>query len=307
MTNVSVIFGLVAIFVALLGLMVVVSTASASGAGVARSLETILRTGSRPMEERMVEPFADRVLVPVASRLVWLSVRLSPAGVTARINRRLDIAGNPGRWTSERVLVYKGLGLVGLGLLGLLFGSNLGVGLAIVVVVGFALLGFYLPDILIYNTGLKRQAIIQKTLPDALDMLTISVEAGLGFDASLSQVARNTEGPVGVEFFRVLQERQIGKTREASFRELAGRTTVPELKAFAASLVQADALGIPIANVLREQAKEMRIKRRQRAEEAAQKVPVKILFPLILFILPSLFVIVIGPGVIGIIKAFSSG
>jgi tight adherence protein C len=142
-------------------------------------------------------------------------------------------------------------------------------------------------------------------LPDAIDLLTISVEAGLGFDAALSQVARNTEGPLAGEFFRVLQEMQIGKGRSDALRALGERTTIPELRGFVGAMVQADAFGIAVANVLRAQAKEMRIKRYQRAEEAAQKVPVKILFPLIFFILPALFVVILGPGIVSITDAFS--
>ena len=306
MTSAVLLLGLAAVFAALLLCVLAVAGGPAPKTGVARSLEAIGRTGFRSMDVRMAEPFADRVLAPGMKRLLWLGIRLSPAGVAARINRRLEVAGNPVGWTAERILAYKALGLVVLGVLGFVLAGSLGFPLGLVVGCAFTALGFFLPDILLYNTGLKRQTVVQKSLPDCLDLLTISVEAGLGFDAGLSQVARNTEGPVAQEFFRVLQERQIGKSRADSFRELGERTTVPEFKAFASSLVQADALGIPIATVLREQAKEMRIKRRQRAEEAAQKVPVKILFPLILFILPSLFVVVIGPGALSIIKAFSS-
>ena len=139
-------------------------------------------------------------------------------------------------------------------------------------------------------------------MPDALDLLTISVESGLGFDAALSHVARNTEGPLAEEFARVLQEMQIGLGRGAALRALGERTHVPELKGFVSAMVQADALGIPIAQVLRVQAREIRTKRRQRAEEQAQKVAVKILIPLIFCILPCLFIAVLGPAAIGIFE-----
>jgi tight adherence protein C len=140
-----------------------------------------------------------------------------------------------------------------------------------------------------------------------LDLLTISVEAGLAFDAAVSQVARNSEGPLADEFFRVLQEMQIGMGRTDAMRALGERTDVEELQGFVTAMVQADAFGIPIANVLRVQAKEMRIKRSQRAEEKAQKVPVKILFPLIFCILPCLFIVVLGPAAINIYEALLSG
>ena len=163
--------------------------------------------------------------------------------------------------------------------------------------------GFFLPDLLLYNVGIKRQTLIQRDLPDAMDMLTICVESGLGFDAALARVARNSEGPVAAEFSRALQEIQIGKSRSQALRSLAERTTVPELRAFTSAVVQAGELGIPIADVLREQAKEMRMRRRQRAEEKAQQVPVKILFPLIGCLFPALFIIVIGPGAISIMHS----
>jgi tight adherence protein C len=163
--------------------------------------------------------------------------------------------------------------------------------------------GFFLPDLMLYNTGVKRQAKIQLALPDTLDMLTVCVEAGLGFEAALMQVARNTSGPLGAEFARVLQEMQIGNTRSQALRGMADRTTVRELRAFVTALIQAGELGIPVAGVLREQAKEMRLRRRQRAEAMAQKVAVKICFPLITCLFPALFVIVIGPGAINIMHS----
>ena len=228
-----------------------------------------------------------------------LALRLSPSGIAAKIQHRLDLAGNPGRWTPDRLLAAKGLGLVGLAMLGALYGLHSPALLILCPVIGGAI-GFFLPDILLYNSGLKRQAKIQIALPDALDMLTVCVEAGLGFEAALAQVARNTVGPLAAEFARVLQEMQIGKSRSQALRAMADRTTVPEARAFVSALVQAGDLGIPVGHVLREQAKEMRVRRRQRAESKAQQVPVKITFPLILCIFPALLVVVLGPGVINI-------
>jgi tight adherence protein C len=166
----------------------------------------------------------------------------------------------------------------------------------------YALIGaavfFFLPDLLIYNLALKRQEETGKSLADALDMLTVCVEAGQGFDSALLQVARNVEGPISGEFARVLSEIQIGKSRGEAFSAMGDRVTLPEVKNFITALVQADRLGLPIAGVLREQTATMRLARRQKAEEKAQKVTVKILFPLMLCILPALFIVIIGPGVI---------
>jgi tight adherence protein C len=222
------------------------------------------------------------------------------------MRRKLDLAGNPPGWDSDRIVAFKMLGLIVGGSLGvvlpLLAGSVLW---AIILGVGLAVLGFYAPNIILYQAAYNRSERILKELPDALDLLVISVESGLGFDAALSQVARNTQGPLADEFFRVLQEMQLGTSRSDSLRALADRTDVSDLRGFITAMVQADAFGIPVANVLRIQAREMRTRRSQRAEESAQKVPVKILFPLIFCILPVLFIAILGPAVIQIANAFS--
>ncbi|HTA01162.1 MAG TPA: type II secretion system F family protein [Streptosporangiaceae bacterium] len=232
----------------------------------------------------------------------WLSdvaVRLSPGSVRTSLQRRLDVAGNPEGWTPDRVLASKALCLVVLGSIGALLALRHP---ALLVVTGGAgaAAGFFLPDVLVYNSGLKRQQRLAISLPEGLDLLTICVEAGLGFDAALAQVARNLKGPLAAEFARVLQEMQIGKSRAEAMRALAERTSLPELRAFVSALTQSAELGIPVASVLREQAKEMRVRRRQRAEAQAQKVPVKMTFPLIGCMLPALFVVVVGAGIIEI-------
>lgn len=291
--------------VAALGLAIVLAVLTISArpveGSVARALATIdgHYTQHAPVE---VEPKRD----PFAALPGWLrvlAVRLSPAGIATTLQRRLDLAGNPSGWTPDRILAAKGLGLFILGGLGGLYGLR-AIGLLIAGAAVAATAGFFLPDILLYNAGVKRQEKMQKALPDAFDLLTVCVEAGLGFDAALAQVARNTTGPLAAEFSRVLQEMQIGKSRSQALRAMTDRTTVPELRSFVSALVQAGELGITIADVLREQAKEMRLRRRQRAEEKAQKVPVKILFPLVFCLFPSMFIVIIGPGAISIVHLF---
>jgi tight adherence protein C len=203
----------------------------------------------------------------------------------------------------------KFVGLVGGGLAGVLFCALLGIGLAPTLAIGglTTVAGYFGPNMYLYQKGYDRTAQMQKALPDALDLLVISVEAGLGFDSALSQVARNTEGPLANEFARVLQEMQIGLGRAQALRALGERSTLPDLRSFASAMVQADSFGIPIGQVLRVQSDEMRVKRRQRAEEQAQKVPVKILLPLMACILPCLFIVVIGPAVIGLMGVFGEG
>ncbi len=260
----------------------------------ARSLAAISasRVGGAGVLVQESPPFADRVVRPLFAAMGTLARRISPSGFAEKLQARLDLAGNPTTLSVERVLALKGFGIA----LGALFGLLVGSGpVAVVLALAFGAAGFLTPDLLIYNSGTKRQERIGRSLPDSLDLLTISVEAGLGFDAALSQVSRNTEGPLAGEFFRVLQEMQIGKSRGQAFKSMAERTTVPELRQFVSSLVQADKFGIPIAQVLREQSKELRVKRRQVAEEKAQKVPVKIMVPLVLFIFPVMFIIILGP------------
>ena len=254
------------------------------------------RVGGAPVLTPVEVPFVDRVVVPVFGVASRLAGRLTPAGFTGALQKKLDIAGNPASLSVERVLSLKGFGLV----LGAMTGVAVTSGVYSLVLAGaLAAAGFYVPDMLVHNAGLKRQEQISRTLPDAMDLLTISVEAGLGFDSALSHVARNTDGPLAGEFMRVRQEMQIGKPRGDAFRALAERTSCPELRAFVSALVQADAFGIPIANVLRSQSGELRLKRRQKAEEKAQKVPVKIMVPLVLFIFPVIFIVILGPAAAG--------
>jgi tight adherence protein C len=231
--------------------------------------------------------------------LPGMAALLSPASARSSLQRRLDVAGNPERWTPDRVLASKALCLVVLGVIGALLGVKHP---DLVVVTGGAgaAAGFFLPNVLLYNAGLKRQQRLAISLPEGLDLLTICVEAGLGFDAAVAQVARNLDGPLAAEFARLLQEMQIGKSRAEAMRAMAERTNVPEVRTFVSALTQSAELGIPVATVLREQAREMRVRRRQRAEAQAQKVPVKITFPLIGCLLPALFVVVLGAGIIEI-------
>jgi tight adherence protein C len=272
--------------------------------GVARSLEMLESLGGAPSEltADLEKPFGERVLDPLLKRFQNLGRRVSGADQEDRIREKLDRAGNPPGWTVDRVLSGRILGaIVGVGgavyfwlLLGLSLPKGVGaVGLGLFV-------GFQGPVIWLYNTATKREKELQKSLADAIDLMTISVEAGLGFDAALQQVARNTDGPLAGEFQRVLQEVQIGRSRSDALRALGERTKLPDIRTFVSAMVQADAFGIPIGQVLRVQSAEIRMKRRQRAEEKAAQVPVKIMIPVILFILPCLLITVMGPAAINI-------
>jgi tight adherence protein C len=292
--------GLGALGLGIVLLVIGVFSAKRGRRGVSGSIASIERHYAQHALTPASRPESRGTQLPAWARR--LALQLSPGGVAASLQRRLDIAGNQPGWTADRVLALKGIGLIVgavlLGLVGLHKPS-----LAIVFAATGGVSGFFLPDVLLYNKGIKRQARIVSALPDAIDMLTVCVEAGLGFDSALAQVARNTKGPLPEEFARALQEMQIGRSRTQALRGMVARTTVPELRSFVSALVQAGELGIPVSRVLREQASEMRIRRRQRAEERAQQVPVKIMFPLITCLFPALLVAVIGPGVISIAHA----
>jgi tight adherence protein C len=304
--------GLALVFLAIV-LAITASGVFAEGiprSGVARSLAAVeaIQRPRRDLRERDLDrPFTERVLDPMTVWFTRIGRRFTPEDRIGRIRRRLDLAGNPVGWDSDRVLGLKALAALVGALLGLVVPPILGLGavITVVLVVLCCAVGWVSPSLWLYQVGYDRSQRVRRELPDALDLLTISVESGLAFDAGLAQVARRTTGPLAQEFFRVLQEMQIGTGRVQAMRALAERTDVPELRSFVGAMIQADAFGIPIAGVLRVQAREMRVKRSQRAEELAQKVPVKILFPLIFCILPCLFLVIMGPAVISVLDNFT--
>src|SRR5450759_3610444 len=269
-------------------LFLVVTLGAGTTTGVARGLEMIEESVSPQDVARSELTASDRLVIPFYTRMKRVALRFSPLGPRAKL---------------DRLLGFKGAGLLLGGVLGLFYGGVSLKGLLFGALGATA--GFLLPDLLVMNIGTKRQEVLRRGLADALDMLTVCVEAGQGFDGAILQVARSVEGPVAGEFARVLAEIQIGKSRGAAFSSLAARTKVPEIRTFVTALVQADRLGLPIGSVLREQSVQMRLIRRQRAEEKAAKVPVKILFPMLLCIFPALFIVIIGPGAIQMINTFS--
>jgi tight adherence protein C len=270
--------------------------------GVAKSLMLIERTIDRDSVVKTDLGARDRLIAPILDRTRGLASSLSSGGTEDRYALMLDRAGNPAPWTVDRILGVKGAAL----LVGLLLGAIYGqfeLRSVLYALAGGAAL-FFVPDLLLHNAGLRRQEQTGKSLANALDMLSVCVEAGQGFDAALLQVARNVTGPIAGEFARVLSEIQIGKSRGDAFSSMGDRVTLPEVKTFVTALMQADRLGLPIAGVLREQTVNMRLVRRQKAEEQAQKVTVKILFPLMFCIMPALFIVIIGPGAINMMSAF---
>jgi tight adherence protein C len=303
--------GVGAIFVAIGITLSIIGVATTEKKQVNRALATLEAFGAATPEikKELDQPFNERVVAPLLARFTVVGRKITGKDNSSRIQHRLDVAGNPIGWNVDRVLGLKAVGFAGALLFSIALTMFLGFGFlpTVIVCVGLSLVGFVAPNFYIYQKGYDRSEQMQKDLPDALDLLTISVEAGLAFDAALARVAKNTDGPLAAEFARVLQEMNIGMGRTHAMRALGERTHIPELRSFVTAMVQADAFGIPIGQVLRVQSNEMRVKRRQRAEEKAQKVPVKILFPLMFCILPTLFIAVIGPGVITMVQSFVGG
>ncbi len=288
----------------ILAVLAVVSARPRRRSGVAGALAAIDRRYAQHSVLAVRADTAEPLAVP--DWLRDMALRLSPAGFTGTLQRRLDLAGNPGGWTPDRILAVKGLGLLALAGLGALYGFH-SPSLFILCTLAGGALGFFLPDLLLLNAGQKRRERVRAALPHALDMLTVCVEAGLGFDSALAQVARNTEGPLAAEFARALQEMQIGASRAQALRAMTDRMPVAELRSFVSAVIQANELGIAITKVMREQSADLRLRRRQRAEEKAQKVPVKVLFPLIFCLFPALFVILLGPGVVSFARVLFGG
>lgn len=243
---------------------------------------------------------------PAVRRSASASLRArTPRGYLAMVERQLALAGRPPAWTIDRILIAKPVIAAVGALVALLW--IIGDPGPVRFAGGIALttLCFFLPDLLLYNKGLNRQEAVQNALADTLDQMTIAVEAGLGFEAAMAQSATNGRGPLAEEFIRTLQDMSIGRARKDAYQALGDRTSSPDLRRFTRSVVQADTYGIAIASVLRVQAAEMRLRRRQRAEEQAMKIPVKVLFPLIFTILPVLFIVLLTPAALGILKAFT--
>src|SRR5438093_4289648 len=257
-------------------------------------------------EEEMKEDFGSRVFVPIIARAGRVARRITPLDTRDRITKKLLVAGSPVGWDAERVLAFKIIGAVAgfIGSLVLLQLISLSSFLQIVVFALLTFVGFIAPDSILNNRVEERKKEILRTLSDTLDLLTISVEAGLSLNAAMAQVVRNVPGVLSAEFARMLQEIQLGVPRSDAFRHLAERTDVDELNAFALAMIQADIFGVSIASVLRTQAAQLRIKRRQAIDANAQQTPVEIVFPLVLCVLPALFVVIVGPGAIQIFNTF---
>ena len=302
--------GATAVFLAVFAIAYSVQSIVAERRQAYRTLQALRAVEVRPADVRnreLARPARERLIKPFSAAALALTRRFTPSGAREAIRRKLVMAGSPFGWDADRVLVAKVACLTGGLALGLLFLVVTGLAwpLRVVGFLAIGLLGYWLPNIVLTNAVQRRQNDIRNALPDSIDLLTICVEAGLGFDAALAHVSRNTTGPLADEFYRTLQEVQLGRSRNEAMRNLAARSNVPELRAFILAMVQADIFGVSVANVLRVQAAEMRLKRRQLAEERAMKVPIKVLFPVLFCIFPALFVVILGPAIMRIADVFA--
>lgn len=240
-------------------------------------------------------------------RFTEIGQKLAPKGYISWLDKLLARAGRPAGMPLARLLVIKPAVALVAALVGLIFflrAPSLGAFLIVVIVASIA---YMIPDLLVHSHGANRQKRIALELPNVLDQCLISVEAGLGFETAMARIGRNGKGPLAAELVRTLQDMQAGRGRKESYIAMAQRVEVPDFRSFVRAIVQADTYGIAIASVLRVQAKQMRVKRRQRAEEKAMKLPVKVIFPLVMCILPALFIVIMGPAVIKIMDLFMGG
>ncbi|MGX1160139.1 tight adherence protein C [Arthrobacter sp. SLBN-100] len=276
-------------------------------AGLAWSVLTVDKQGRVAVNDLLSRGAAQITAAPAAKSglLEGTGRRLTPPAYVAFLDRLLGLAGRPTSMPLGKVLGSK----LAIGLAGVIAGvylSSVG-STPLMKLAGLFLLflGYFIPDLLLYSKGLERQKVIQLELANTLDQMLISVEAGLGFEGAMARAGDNGKGPLAEELVRTLQDMQVGRSRRESYLALAERTNIPELRSFVQAVVQADTYGIAISRVLRVQAKVMRVKRRQRAEEKAMKLPVMILFPLLFFIFPVLFIAILGPAVINTVVTFS--
>jgi tight adherence protein C len=256
-------------------------------------------------------PFTERVIFPAVRRLGAFAARFTPQASVEHTQRLLDLAGNPGNigpteFWAIRLVVTAALG----GIIFLVFmiaPVRQSFGRILLFSGGAVALGYFLPAVWLRSKISRRQNEIFKALPDALDLLTICVEAGLGFDAAMSKVNEKWDNDLALAFGRVIQEIRLGKLRREALRDMASRMDLPEVTTFVAAIIQAEQLGVSIAKVLRVQADQMRIKRRQRAEELAHQAPIKMLFPMAFLIFPTIYIVLLGPASLILIKSVLAG
>jgi tight adherence protein C len=259
-------------------------------------------------EIELSQPFIERVVYPAAKKFGELAQRFTPQNAIVETRRKLERANAP-RWLEPTLFLSSrivfGLGMGALIFLVFSFSPSMDVlsVSGLLMIGGFTLAGFYLPNLVIDRNIRRKQRLVLNAMPDALDLLTICVEAGLGFDAALKKVVEKWDNDLSIAFARVLQEIQLGKLRREALRDMSDRLGIPEMESFVAAVIQSEQLGVSMARVLRVQSDAMRVKRRQRAEENAQRAPIKMLIPMVFLIFPTIVLILLGPAVLQIVRS----
>lgn len=265
----------------------------------ARLAEYSQRGDSVSLEEiELSQPFSDRVVMPIMRRAGEMAARFTPQHAVDQTRKLLELAGNPGQMDASTFMVLHFVAAVlfgGLVFVLTLFSKTFSLPIKLLIVLAFTVLGYFFPDLWIRSKINGRQKGVRKAMPDALDLLTICVEAGLGFDAAMSKVNEKWDNELSLAFGRVIREIQLGKIRREALRDMADRLGIAEMTSFVAAVVQSEMLGVSMAKILRIQSDQMRMKRRQHAEEEAHKAPIKMIFPMGLFIFPSLMIVLLTP------------
>ena len=253
-----------------------------------------IRTGPERLK------FRERVIFPAAARLSRLALRVNPRVTVESIQLKLMTAGMSQKISPTTFLALKAALAIAFGALGLLLGSAVSFLGTLFFTVGFGFAGFAFPGIYVSMQARSRRERIRAELPDALDLLAVSVEAGLGFDGAVDKLTDNLEGSLADEFALTLGEMRIGESRHDALKKLAVRVDTPEVAAFSRAIIQADQLGISLGRILKVQAADSRNRRQMAAEEKAMKAPIKMMFPTVLFIFPAMFLVVLGPAVLSL-------
>ena len=269
-------------------------------------LDMIGKQGSKYEESELNQPLFVRVLRPMLDSISKTVLRVTPKGIVASMEKKVMLAGKSNKLSVKELINIQVVVVVGLPFLTVFIPSYLGVQAKMIIYLVFIeiALGLVMPGFMLSKKITARQKKIQNSLPDTLDLLTVSVEAGLGFDGALSKVIDKMPGPLSDEFENVLQEIKVGKQKRDALRDMSDRIGVADLSTFVSSIIQADQFGVSIGNILRIQSDQMRQKRRQRAQEKAMKAPVKMVIPMVLFIFPTIFSVLLGPVIIQIMDTF---
>ena len=275
---------------------------------IAARLEGIKKSKLENYNEELNQPLLSRVIRPMIDNMGRAMMRITPGEMISSLENKIVKAGSPGNLTVKEWVNIQAVIVTVLPVFTFIACRSSGVkaGTIIMLIAAEIAMGFVLPGYILGKMLTTRQKTILNSLPDVIDLITVSVEAGLGFDGALMKVVDKKPGPLAAEFDKVLQEIKVGRQKKDALRDMSQRIDIQDFTAFVGAIIQADQFGVGIANVLRIQSEQMRLRRKQRAQERAMKVPVKMLIPMVVFIFPTMFIVLLGPVVIKLIEQFAS-